>query len=362
METTETKPTFVVKEIGGEEKSAAEREAEVLRLAEEQQAKAQADADAQNQLEEQESQKQQQQQKPEITEDVILGYVKEKYQREVATLDELFAEKQQEVLPEDVAAFAKYKKETGRGMEDFIKLQQSVDDMPEDSLIKSYLLEKEEGLDAEDIDYMIESEYSYDEDLDDDKEIAAKKLKKKKVLTEAKKYFNEKKEQYRIPLESKENSIPNEEIEEFKSYKERLQVAKTEQEVIQKQSQHFEQKTTELFSPEFKGFKFSVDGQDVVVPFGDPNELKTLHSTPRNFINKYLDQETGMLKDVEGYHKALAAAMNPEKLATYFYELGKAKAIESLDKETKNINMTTRNNPQTVRAKGFTVREVPDKK
>jgi hypothetical protein len=298
----------------------------------------------------------------EITDDVVLGYVKSKYKKDnLSSLDEIFAAKQEEVLPEDVVAYAKYKKDTGRGMDDFLKLQRDVDTISEEALLREYLLTKEEGLEAEDIESIIETEYSYDEDLDDPKDIAAIKRKYKKTLNEAKKYFNEQKEQYKAPLESKAASVPNEELDQFNAYKEYLKQAETEQEVITRQAQNFEEKTNKVFSDEFKGFKFKINEKEVVVPFGDPNELKNLHSTPRNFINKYLDKETGMLVDAEGYHRALAAAMNPEKLATFFYELGKAEAIESTDKEIKNINMTQRSVPQSVGAKGMRFRVVPDK-
>jgi hypothetical protein len=360
METgTEQKVKY--REVVVEEKSAAEREAEVLAKAEEQKAQREETIAATTETEQKQETTIVAAEQAELTDEVVLGYVKKKLNKEVNSFEDLFKGQETEVLPEDVALFAKYKKETGRGIEDFLKVQRNVDEVPESTLLREYLLEKEEGLEAEDIDALIESDYTFDEEFDDPKEIAQKKRSKKKVLTEAKKFFKEKQEQYKVPLESKATEVPSVDLEEFNAYKERLEAAKSEQEVIQQQSLHFEKKTEELFSPEFKGFKFKVNDKDVVVPFGDPNELKELHSTPRNFINKYLDQETGMLKDAEGYHRALAAAMNPEKLAAFFYELGKAEGVESFDKNIKNVNMSQRTFPQQTSKGGVKFREVPSK-
>lgn len=356
METQAEAPKFKVRALdSGEEKSIAEREAALIEKAEGTGEEKPATPVVTEVAKPQQK---------EIKDEDIIEYFKTKYQKEVTSVEDLFKDSQKaevEQLPEDVVAYAKYKKETGRGFEDFIKLQKDPEAMSEESVLKEYLLASNEGLDAEDIESMINMEYSYDEDLDDEKEIAQKKLAKKKALSEAKNYINEQREKYKVPLESKGLPIPEAEVEEFKAYKERLQKAKSEQEIIQQQSQHFVKKTDELFSSEFKGFKFNVEGKDIVVPFGDPGELKTAQSDVRNFVSKYLDKETGLLSDPEGYHRALAAAMNPEKLAKYFYDLGKAEAIEATDKESKNINMTTRRNNQSVAGKGFQVRELPEK-
>jgi hypothetical protein len=298
----------------------------------------------------------------EYEDEKVLGFLGKKLNRELKSFDDLIETKTIEPeLPADVATFAKYKKETGRGLNDFIKTQRDIDAIPDDTILRDYLLATEEGLDESDIEAQISSDFSYDEEVDDEKEINAIKRKKKKTIAEARKFFKQEQETYKVPLESKATELPETELEEFNAYKQRLISAQSEQEVITKQAQHFEQKTDQLFSTEFKGFKFKVDGKEVVVPFGEPTELKTLHATPRNFINKYLDPETGLLNDAEGYHRALAAAMNPEKLATFFYELGKAEAIESTDKEIKNINMSQRNTPAHTKKRGFTVKEVPYK-
>ena len=64
-----------------------------------------------------------------------------------------------------------------------------------------------------------------------------------------------------------------------------------------------------------------------------------------------------MLKDADGYHKALFVADNADDLANHFYEQGKADAIKQLNAESKNINMDPRKTG-VVEAGGVKVRAI----
>ena len=119
-----------------------------------------------------------------------------------------------EEIPSDVAAYMKYKKDTGRGFEDYIKLNKDFDNMDSDDLLKQYLHSTNSDLDSDDIDALME-DYYFDEDLDDDSFIKKTKIAKKKAIGEAKKYFNQQKEQYSAPLESRGLDVPDEEKEVF---------------------------------------------------------------------------------------------------------------------------------------------------
>ena len=141
-----------------------------------------------------------------IDDEVVVNHIRTKYGKEVNSIDDLFQERVvQEELEDDVAAFRNYKKETGRGLEDFLKLNRDLDSENPDRLLADFY--RENGDDDEDIEYKM-SMYEYDEDLDDDKEIKQKKLQKKQELKKAKEYFNSLKEQYKVPLESRESFVP----------------------------------------------------------------------------------------------------------------------------------------------------------
>lgn len=281
----------------------------------------------------------------ELTEEKVLSYIGKRYNKEIKSFDDLVAErKESQDLPEDVAAYLKYKQETGRGFEDFIKLNKDIDSIEPEKLLREYFMATQEGLDEDDIDVLM-SDFSYDEDLDDDSTIKKIKLETKKAVAEAKKYFNTQKEKYRVPLESSVPLISDEEKEIYESYKQYTMQAKTIEEENERKRNWFEQKTQEVFSDDFKGFEFSIDDKKISFSPGDRSELKKLQSNPSNFINKFLDEQ-GLIKDAAGYHKSLAMAMNPDKFAKFFYEQGKADALDGTMRNIKNIQMTERKAPE----------------
>lgn len=292
-----------------------------------------------------------------LREEDVLSYINKRYNKAINSFDDLVAERQEsEPLPEDVAAYLKYKKDTGRGIQDFLKVQEDFDEIDSDKLLKRYFLETEEGIDEEDADAILE-EYAYDEDLDDPSDVKKAKLKKKKIIAKAKSYFTEQKEKYKIPLESSRSSVPDSEREEYESYKQYMQQSKTLQEENERKRQWFSKKTDEVFGQEFKGFEFQINDKKLTFTPGSASELKNLQSNPSNFIMKYLD-ENGLIKDAVGYHKALSIAMNPEKFARFFYEQGMSDATEDVTKKIKNINMSERNAPQVMSKAGVQIREV----
>ena len=291
----------------------------------------------------------------EINEERVLSFIKDKYQKEINSFEELLEErKESEELPEDVSAYFKFKKETGRSINDYVKLQRNFDDMPEDALLSEYFLATDEAIDAEDVDAIMD-DYRYDEDLDDESDIKKAKLKKKRIVAKAKKFFNEQKETYKQPVESTREASSPEVDEKLKAYQQYLDNAKTVEETNLKKSEWFTSKTNEVFSSEFKGFEFKLGESDVTFNPGDAEELKKSNSTPMNFINKFMNEE-GLMTDAAGYHKALSVAMNPDKFAKFFYEQGKSDAIEGDARKAKNINMTMRKAPETVSKGGMQIK------
>ena len=297
----------------------------------------------------------------ELSEEDVLSYIGKRYGKEINSLDELNAARQEaEELPEDVAAYFKYKKETGRGIEDYVKLQRDFSAMNPDSLLREYLTVTEgEGLDPEDIDSLME-DYSWDEELDEESVIKKTKLAKKKTIAKAKKFFNEQKELYKQPLESRPVADSQSNSEELQEYRQYLESVKTQQQESEAKRNWFLKETDKVFTEDFKGFDFVLDDKTVTFSPGDAQTIKKTQETPMNFINKYLDDK-GLIKDAAGYHRALSIAMNPDKFAKFFYEQGKSEATEDVIRKTKNINMTERKTPEITNKGGFQVKSVnPD--
>ena len=340
---------FKVKEVGSvESKSVQEVEKELLEKHEAQMAQ-------QDEVAQVEGGETTEHQATELNEEDVLSFIGNRYGRKINSLEELVeAREESSELPEDVAAYLKYKKETGRGIKDFVRANEDVDSKDPDELLASYYAATEEDLDEEDIDFMISERFSYDEDLDDESDIKRKKLAKKKELAKAKKHFEEQREKYKAPLESSMDAASGVSQEELQAYREYMSTAQGAEEENRKRYEWFQQKTNEVFGDEFKGFEFSVNDKTFSFSPGEAAEIKKAQSDISNFFKKYTNEE-GLIDNVKGYHRALAVAMNPDRFAKYFYEQGMSDAVDDLSRKSKNINMDVRQSPQNVSKGGFKV-------
>ncbi len=297
-------------------------------------------------------------QKFEIKDEDVLSHIKDRYGKEINSLDELFSERESSPeLPEDVEAFFKYKKETGRGLNDFMQLNKNYDEMDSDVLLADYYKQTEEGLDEDDINDLIDSKFGYDEDLDEESLVKKQKLAKKRELNKAKKFFKEQQEAYKVPLESSKEPADAKYDEELRSYRDKMKEAESVEAENQKKREWFSKKTDDLFTDEFKGFEFNVNDEKITFKPADAAELKKSQQSPMNFINKYIGED-GLLSDAAGYHRSLSIAMNPDKFAKFFYEQGQAAAVDGMAKKSKNIDMDTRRAPEVTKKGGMQVRSV----
>tara|TARA_R110000787_G_scaffold49859_4_gene119255 strand:- start:695 stop:1756 length:1062 start_codon:yes stop_codon:yes gene_type:complete len=282
----------------------------------------------------------------ELSEEDVLSYFA-KQGKEVSSLEALFAEKTSDPLdvPEEVATYLKYKEETGRGLKDFFKSNESIEDLDDDSLLSRYYSMTQSGLDSDDIQDLIDDQFSYDEDLDDEKDIKRLKRKKKQEISKAIEFLSDHKQKYTAPLESNGSGSAGSE-EERKAYTEYIENAKTSQEAQNKKSEWFEKQTDELFTNDFKGFDFSID-KDKSITYSPSNitEVKDAQKNIGNFIEKFLDDK-GMMKDTSGYHKALSMAMNPDAYAKFFYEQGMSDSVEGSAKSFKNTTLGNHKSPE----------------
>ena len=295
-----------------------------------------------------------------IKDEDVLSYIKNRYNKDISSVDDLFVEREQSNdLPEEVSKYLDYKKNTGRGFEDFVKVNKNYDNLDDDQVLAEYYSLTESDLDKEDIHYLMEEKFSFDEDIDDEKDIKKKNIAKKRELSKAKTYLNELKEKYRTPLESSGNSISEEQIKEIEAYKSYIKNSQSAKEVNDKKNEFFVKRTNEVFNPEFKGFEFEVGNKKVKYSYGEVNEMKSKQSDLNNLVSKYVGDD-GLISDANGWHRALSAAMDPQRFANYFYEQGKADAIGDVTKKSKNVNMSIRQTPQSIGVTGFKARQVSD--
>ena len=354
---------FTVKEVTGVEKSKVEVEEELLQKHEEKFEDSNSEETTTEKVEIPEVEtKEVEAPAPELNDADVLSYIKNRYDRDIDSVEQLFETKESNVdLPEDVSAYFKYKKETGRGIEDFVNLQKDYDSMDGNTLLSQYYAHTEEGLDSEDIKDLIEDKFTYDEDVDEESDIKKIERAKKRELAKARKFFNEQKDKYKIPLESSGGGLSDEQVKEMESYKSYIEESNTAKEAQKKRYDYFLEKTDEVFNDEFKGFEFKVGEKSFTFKPGDNNELKSKQADVNNFVGKFMDKESGLIKDAEGYHRALSVAMNLDKFAEFFYNQGMTEAVDNVSKKSKNINMDSiRKTPENFSKDGLKIRTVGD--
>lgn len=282
----------------------------------------------------------------------VLSHINERYGKTISSIDELFETREASPeLPEDIATYFKYKQETGRSLEDFVKLNKDYSKVDQDELLASYYKTKDDYLDDEDVQSMLE-EFSYDEEYEEAKDIKKKKLAKKKAIAEAKKFFEEQKAQYKIPLESRGDGIDEETKKRLDEYQQSLKQAKEDEERVSKSRDAYLKKLDEIFNDDFKGFEFKIDDQVLSYKPAGSEDLKKTNVDLANFVKKYVGED-GQLNDFKGYHRALAIANHPDKFARFFYEKGMADAVTEDAKTTKNVDLSMKKSPE-VSVKGGT--------
>ena len=182
----------------------------------------------------------------------VLSYINKRYNREIASIDELMDQRQaNEDLPEDVASYFQYKKETGRGLEDYMKLQENVEDIPDATLISNYWKEQRPHLDDEDFKFEYNNKFGYNQDEDQESFIRERQIAKKEELAKARNHYKELQSKFRRPAESAAGELSEEDLEGFKAYKNNKSEREKQIQTQQDRSKYFTEKTTELFDDNF---------------------------------------------------------------------------------------------------------------
>jgi hypothetical protein len=260
-------------------------------------------------------------------------------------------------LPENIQKVVDFMSETGGSLEDYVKLNTDYASLNEDQLLREYYETKYSAYDREDIDFLLADKFSYDEELDDEREIRLKKLERKQALSEAKTHLDGLKSKYydEIKMGSKLNPEQKKAVEFFNRYnKESEEAAK----VAERQTSRFKQESAKVFNEKFEGFDYSVGDKKYRFKVNNAGQVKETQGDINNFIKKFLN-EKGEMKDAKGYHKSLFTAMNADQVAQHFYEQGKADAVKDSMARTKNVNMNPRGVHEEVTASnGWKIRAV----
>jgi len=257
-------------------------------------------------------------------------------------------------LPENIESLVKFMEDTGGTIEEYVRLNADYSDVDNNTLLKEYYKSTKSHLDNSEIDFLIEDNFSFDEDLDEQRDIRKKKLALKEEVAKAKKFLNGIKDEYykEVKLGSKLSKDQQDAINFYNEYNQKQSATS---EVQQKQYKQFEQSTNNVFNENFKGFDFKVGDKKYRYNVKDAAATKDYQSDISNFVREFLD-EKDMMKDAAGYHKALYAGRNIDKIVSHFYEQGRADAIKDTAIKSKNIDMGPRTAKPVVDASGMKVR------
>tara|TARA_R100001463_G_scaffold103915_1_gene158409 strand:+ start:2844 stop:4019 length:1176 start_codon:yes stop_codon:yes gene_type:complete len=244
------------------------------------------------------------------------------------------------ILPENIEKLVKFMEDTGGDMNDYVKLNKDYSEMDNLTLLKEYYKESKPHLNDEEIGFLMEDNFSYDEDVDEDKDIRRKKLALKEQVASAKSHLDGLKSKYydEIKMGSKLTEEQQEAIEFFSSYK---QSEAENKEIAENQKSTFLNRTDQVFNDKFKGFEYNVGDKKFRFNVNNANEVKSTQSDINNFIKKFLNEKNEM-SDARGYHKSLYTAMNADAIAKHFYEQGQADAMKNSVENAKNIDMSPR--------------------
>jgi len=245
-------------------------------------------------------------------------------------------EAMEELLPENVQKLMNFMEETGGDLNDYVKLNQDYSKLDNQDLLYEYYKNTKPHLNAEEINFLMEDQFSFDEDTDDEKEIRRKKLALKEQVANAKTHLEETKTKYYNEIKSG-SKLTNEQQEAINFYNESQKLAEYEKSA----KSNFLNRTNKFFGDEFKGFEYNVGEKKYRFNVNNVNKVKETQSDINNFIGKFLDKNRQM-SDEAGYHKSLFTAMNSDAVANHFYEQGKADALKESITQSKNINMNPR--------------------
>ena len=277
-------------------------------------------------------------------EDIINDYLTDRYQINAKELEDVLSNNEEVLdLPEEVEKYLQYKEQTNRGLKDFVKANEDVSEYEDQALLREYYMQTNPELDDNDISYLINEKYEVDENADTESDRKRKSLEKKQELHRAKEYFNNMREKYRAPLESSMDAFPDDVKKAVEFYQQYNDEAANQEKLSNEQRKIFEQKTSSFFNDKFKGFEYNLGEKTVTYKPKSVNEVAENQSDLNNFIRRFVD-EKGFLKDANKYHQSLHMAMNPEAYAKFFYEQGKADAVNEVVKDGKNIDMNVRTN------------------
>ena len=291
-----------------------------------------------------------------VVEEITEIEVEEKVEEVKEAVEEAVAEAKEtgEPLPENIQKVVEFINETGGSLEDYVKINQDYDKFEDNELVNEYLKQTKPHLTDEERVFVMEDLYSFDEEVDDPKDIRRKKLALKEQVANAKSHLDGQKSKYYAEVKAGSRLAPEQQkaVDFFNRYNE-------DAKAIEKNKSVFEKRTNDVFNNEFKGFEYNVGEKRFRLNIKEADKVKDNQMNINNFVSKFTNKQTQEVDDAKGYHKSLFTAMNPDLVANHFYQQGKADAIKDSMAKAKNVDMSANStHPDVVESGGMKVRAI----
>ena len=250
------------------------------------------------------------------------------------------AEETGDALPENLQKLVDFMKETGGDLNDYVKLNQDYSELDDQNLLREFYTQTKPHLNSEEINFLMEDTFSFDEDIDDDRDIRRKKLALKEQVADAKSHLDGQKSKYyeEIKMGSK---LPEEAQKAMNFFNRYNKESKESDKHAELQAKTFSKKTNEVFNDKFKGFEYNVGEKKFRFNVNNVDSVKVDQSSINNFVGKFLDKNN-LITDAKSYHKSLFTANNADAVAAHFYEQGRSDALQESITNSKNIDMSPR--------------------
>ena len=296
------------------------------------------------------------QEKDPVLEEVTEEEVKE--QTEELAEEIIEAKETGKALPENLQKVVDFMEETGGTLEDYVKLNQDFSSYDDMTILREYYKQTKSHLNSEEIEFLIEDSFSFDEDVDEERDIKKKKIALKEQVASAKSHLDGQKSKYyeEIKAGSKLTQEQQKAVNFFNRYNKESEET---QKIAEKQTNTFLNKTNQVFNDKFKGFEYNVGEKKYRFNVKNAGEVKDSQSDINNFVKKFLNKDNEM-SDAKGYHKSLFTAMNSDAVANHFYEQGKVDALKESVAKAKNVNMDPRQSFSNDNTSGPKVRVLND--
>tara|TARA_R100001463_G_scaffold85139_4_gene140023 strand:+ start:3509 stop:4648 length:1140 start_codon:yes stop_codon:yes gene_type:complete len=263
------------------------------------------------------------------------------------------------VLPENLKKLADFMNETGGTLNDYVELNKNYEEEDDSEILRDYYEKTKPHLNAEEINFMLEDRFSYDEEVDDEKEVRRKKLELKEQVADAKNHLDNLKSKYYEDIKTKSTGLDAEQQKAIDFFNRYNKESEESEKTFKMQQSKFQEKTEGVFNDEFKGFEYNVGEKKFRFNVNNADNVKQNQLDINNFVKKFLNKDN-LMEDANGYHKALYTANNPDAIAQHFYEQGKADALKETVDKAKNVNTSARKSHGEIEVGGLKFKVVGD--